>query len=153
MSGSTDTMARRVFDAIGQGALFDDPRYSTNAARLARDAEIDRMVADFVATLDLDACLAIFREKGVTAGPVNDVAQLLADEHVVARGSYVVAEDGTGGPGVVMHGVTPVLERTPGRLRLRAPRRGEHSAQVLAELGYDRDAIDALVRAGAVECG
>lgn len=107
MSGSTDTMARRVFDAIGHGALFDDPRYSTNSARLANDAQIERIAAD----------------------------------------------DGSGDDGTVMHNVTPRLERTPGGLGRPAPRRGEHSAQVLAEVGDDRGAVDELVRAGVVECG
>lgn len=107
MSGSTDTMARRVFEAIGQAALFDDPRFCTNAARLAHDGEVDAMVADFIASLDQADCLALFRRQGVTVGPIYAPPQLLSDPHVAARGAYVQLDAGDGEAPTVMHQVTP----------------------------------------------
>lgn len=152
MSGSTDVMAQRVFEAIGQGALFADPRYSTNEARLANDAEVDRMVGAFIARLDIDECLALFRSKGVTVGPVYDVAQLLGDAHVAARGTYIEARSGSAARPVVMHNVTPTLSSTPGALRRPAPRLGEHTVELMAELGYGEQAIHDLSEKGAVQC-
>jgi crotonobetainyl-CoA:carnitine CoA-transferase CaiB-like acyl-CoA transferase len=154
LSGSSDTMARRVFEAIGQGPLFDAPRFATNAARLANDAEIEAMVSGFIATLDRDACLGLFRAKGVTVGPVHDAADLVADPHVVGRGVYVAASEGGRSPtSTVMHAVTPRLSGSPGALRRPAPARGAHTAEVLAEIGYDAAEIDRLRRDGVVECG
>ena len=152
MSGSSDTMARRVFDAIGQGALFDDQRFSTNAARLAHDDEIERMVAEFIAGMDQAACLAWFRGQGVTVGPIYDAAQLLQDPHVAERGVYLQVAD-AGQPATVMHNITPRLSGTPGGLRRSAPRRGEHTAQLLAELGADAEEIRRLSEQGSIECG
>ena len=152
MSGSTDAMARRVFEAIGQGALFDDPRFASNAARLAHDAEIDAMVQGFIGTLDLDACLALFRSKGVTVGPIQDVEQLLQDPHVQARGAYVRTTVPGHPQPVVAHNVTPRLSATPGRFRRPAPRCGEHTAELLAELGLDPAAIQSLVQQGSIAC-
>jgi crotonobetainyl-CoA:carnitine CoA-transferase CaiB-like acyl-CoA transferase len=147
LSGSTETMARRVFEAIGQAALYEDPRFSTNAARLAHDAEVEALLVAFIGGLDQPACLALFRAKGVTVGPICDPALLLRDPHVAARGVYGTAPDGT-----VMHAVTPRLEGTPGGLRRLAPRRGADSAEILAELGASPAAVAALRIRGSVEC-
>jgi crotonobetainyl-CoA:carnitine CoA-transferase CaiB-like acyl-CoA transferase len=152
MSGSTDAMARRVFEAIGQAHLFDDPKFSTNHARLANDDEINRLIQDFIGTLDQPACLALFREKGVTVGPIHDVEHLLQDAHVVARGVYVETQAGPQAPPVVMHNVSPTLSATPGSLRTPAPRRGQHTAALLAGLGMTQADIDSLHAQGDIEC-
>lgn len=139
MSGSTETMARRVFDAIGMLHLLQDERYSTNAARLDHDAEIDELVADFIGARTQEEVLQHFQSKGVTLGPVLDPEQLLQDAHVAGRGVYVRLDDGSGQPPTVMHGITPRLHGSPGAFRRRAPRLGEHTEEVLAELGTKPD--------------
>lgn len=152
LSGSTETMARRVFDAIGQAALFEDPRFCTNAARLAHDAQVDRLVSDFIATLDQAECLALFRSKGVTVGPVYAPPQLLNDAHVAERGVYVQVDAAEGEPPTVMHQVTPRLQGTPGSIRRPAPRRGQHTRELLAELGATQAETEVLQVQGAIEC-
>jgi crotonobetainyl-CoA:carnitine CoA-transferase CaiB-like acyl-CoA transferase len=152
MSGSTDTMARRVFEAIGQGPLFDDPRFATNAARLAHDDELDGLVAGFIAGLTQAQCLALFRKHGVTVGPIYAPPQLLADAHVAQRGVYVRLDSGDGSPPTVMHQVTPRLQGTPGSIRRAAPQRGEHTRELLQELGATTEQCDALQRQGGIEC-
>lgn len=134
LSGSTEPMARRVFDAIGLAALADEPRFATNAARLANDAEVDRLLSDFIAQHDRDDCLAHFRAKGATVGPVHDPADLLADPHVAERGVYLQLQaDETCTP-VTMHAVTPRLQATPGSIRRPAPSLGQHNDELMAEL-------------------
>ncbi len=150
MSGSTDAMAQRVFGAIGRGDLAVAPRFATNAARLANDAELDEIIAAAVAEMDLSECLQLFRSKGVTVGPVYDAGQIRNDLHVAERGCYVTA--GNGGT-TVMHEVTPRLGRTPGSIVRAAPAVGEHSAEILAEAGLDGTAVAALADRGAVRCG
>ncbi len=148
MSGSTDAMARRVMEAIGQGALATDPRFATNAARLQHDAELDGLVAQFIAALDLPDCLALFRAKGVTVGPIYDAPQLLADAHVAARGCYVAV----GERETVMHAVTPRLSGTPGAIRREAPALGEHTAELLQEMGLAPAEVRAMAARGAIRC-
>jgi crotonobetainyl-CoA:carnitine CoA-transferase CaiB-like acyl-CoA transferase len=137
LSGSTEPMARRVFEAISLAALADDPRFATNAARLANDAEVDRLLSDFIGRQDRDTCLAHFRAKGVTVGPVHDSVDLLADPHVVGRGVYVRLQVDETTPPVTMHAVTPRLQTTPGAIRRAAPTLGQHNDELLAELGGD----------------
>ena len=149
LSGSTDSMARRVFEAIGRPELIADPRFATNAARLANDDHVEAMLRDFCGSMERDAALALFRKRGVTVGPIHDAASLLRDPHVAARGVYVEEA----GSGTVMHAVTPRLDGTPGGLRRAAPRCGEHSAAILSELGAGADEVAALAAKRAIRCG
>lgn len=148
MSGSTDAMARRVMDAIGEPALASDPRFATNAARLANDAALDAKIATFIARHDLSACLALFRAKGVTVGPIYDAQQLLADPHIQARGCYAAE----GPQATVMHAVTPRLSCTPGAVRHQAPRLGEHTRELLEEVGISTHELQAMAERGAAKC-
>ncbi len=148
LSGSTDVMARRVMEAIGRPELADDPRFSTNEARLENDAELDGMIAGAVKEMSLDECLALFRRKGVTLGPVYDAPQLLADQHVVRRQCYIALDSDDGA--VVMHNVTPRLSRTPGAIRRPAPGLGQHTGELLREAGVDEAEIQAMRARGAI---
>jgi crotonobetainyl-CoA:carnitine CoA-transferase CaiB-like acyl-CoA transferase len=146
LSGSTDAMARRVLEAIGRPELASDERFITNADRLAHDGELDALIGDFIAARDQADCLALFRAKGVTVGPIHDSARLLRDEHVRERGCYVEVE------GTVMHHVTPRLSDTPGAMRRTAPALGQHTAELLAELGLTEGDLQPLVQRGAARC-
>jgi len=152
MSGSTEKMARRVLETIGRGELCGDPRFSTNAARLENDAQVEEMMQEFVGRHDLAECLDLFRAAGVTVGPVYEVGELLADRHVAERGVYMRSHPADAQEGVVMHGITPRLSGTPGALRMPAPRRGQHTAEVLRAAGFDGGDLEALAAAGAIEC-
>ncbi len=152
MSGSTDTMAKRVFEAIGQAELFEDPQFKTNDARLANDITLDKMIADFMSSLNQAECLAHFRRHGVTVGPIYNAAQLLKDDHVKQRGAYVQLEKKANDKAVVMHHVTPRLQGTPGSIRRAAPLLGEHTKEILEALGSSTLELEALVRQGNVVC-
>ncbi|MDM0106569.1 CaiB/BaiF CoA-transferase family protein [Variovorax sp. J22R24] len=149
MSGSTDAMARRVLGAIGKAEMADDPRFATNSARLANDAALDEMIGSAIATMDRDECLALFRSKGVTVGPIYDSAQLLADEHIVARNCYVSLGDTDA---TLVHNVTPRLSGTPGIIRQGAPSIGQHTCELLLEAGASDAEIAAMSRSGAIRC-
>ncbi|MFD4838381.1 CaiB/BaiF CoA transferase family protein [Achromobacter sp. NPDC058515] len=152
MSGSTDSMARKVFAAIGQAGLYEQDRYRTNAARLEHDQEIDAMIQAFIGTLELKECLAHFRQHGVTVGPVYDAQDIYEDEHVRGRGVYVAAATAGHPDGVLMHDVAPRLSGTPGSLRFPAPRHAQHTTDILEELGLTADRIRELHEQGHVKC-
>jgi crotonobetainyl-CoA:carnitine CoA-transferase CaiB-like acyl-CoA transferase len=152
MSGSTDTMAKRVFEAIGKSDLFFDPRFSSNAARLAHDEELDAMVAQFMLQRSQDDCLKHFRQHGVTVGPIYASPQLIQDAHVVQRGVYIQCDAGDGAEPTVMHQVTPRLQGTPGSIRRAAPLRGQHTEELLTELGANPQERQSLKTLGAMEC-
>jgi crotonobetainyl-CoA:carnitine CoA-transferase CaiB-like acyl-CoA transferase len=125
MSGSTQRMAERVFDAIGRPELKRDPRFADNTARIANIEELDALIGGFVAERTLERNLAHFGEYEVTVGPVLNVDELMQDRHVRERQVLVEVPDPDVGS-LVMHNVVPRLSRTPGRIRSTAPRLGEH---------------------------
>src|SRR5687767_1222594 len=86
MSASTQAMTERLFAAIGRADLNEDPRFSTNAERIKRRAEVDGIVGGWIRARTLADNIAFFEQAGVTAAPVYDVAQFLDDPHVQARG-------------------------------------------------------------------
>ena len=84
-------------------------------------------------TLSLHDALPVFSAAEVTAAPVYDIDQFLADPHVLAREIVVDVPDADTGR-LAMHNIIPRLSETPGRLRHPAPTLGEHTEKILAEL-------------------
>jgi crotonobetainyl-CoA:carnitine CoA-transferase CaiB-like acyl-CoA transferase len=148
ISGSTETMARRIFRAIGCADMIEDARFATNSARVAHRPLVDAAVGGWFATQNRDQALALMRQAGVTAGPVYDIADAVADEHFRERGIIVEVEDAELGS-LPMHDIVPRLSQTPGVWRRPAPALGEHTDAVLAEAGLDPDAIARMRREGA----
>ena len=136
VSASMQPMFERLMEAIGKPELVRDPRFRTNSDRVANVDELDRIIDGFISARTLDDNVRFFEAAGITAAPVYDVGQLVADEHIVAREVFVDAPDPELGR-VRMHNVTPRLSGTPGQIRAPAPALGEHTEAVLAELGYD----------------
>jgi crotonobetainyl-CoA:carnitine CoA-transferase CaiB-like acyl-CoA transferase len=93
LSGSSQTLALRVFDAIGRPDLRDDPEYSEPHRRIANRHVIDDMVAAWVASFPLDEVLRRFDASGVAAGPVYDAEQLMNDPQMIARNTFVPVPD------------------------------------------------------------
>ncbi|HEX3402978.1 MAG TPA: CoA transferase [Acetobacteraceae bacterium] len=150
ISASIQAMAERVFRAIGKPEMIDDPRFRTNTDRVRHIDECDGAVAEFIAARTLDENMAVFQAAEVTANPVYEIDQLIADEHVQARGIIVEAPDEEAGS-VLMHNVIPRLSGTPGKLRHPAPSLGQHTREVLQEIGYTTERIAGLAADGVVK--
>jgi crotonobetainyl-CoA:carnitine CoA-transferase CaiB-like acyl-CoA transferase len=150
ISASIQVMAERVFRAIGRPEMIDDPRFRTNTDRVRHIDECDGAVAAFIAERTLDEAMAVFSAAEVTATPVYEIDQLVADEHIQARGVIVEAPDTEAGS-VLMHNVIPRLSETPGKLRRPAPALGEHTREVLKAIGYSEERIGGLIAEGVAE--
>ncbi|WP_026869982.1 CaiB/BaiF CoA transferase family protein [Inquilinus limosus] len=133
LSGSMQVIAMRIFDIIGRPDMKTDPRFSTNAARVRNRDLVDQAVGAWFAERDRDTALRVMREAGATVGPVYDIADIVADPHIRERGVVVEVEDADNGS-LPMHAVLPRLSGTPGGLRRPAPRLGEHTEELKAEI-------------------
>jgi crotonobetainyl-CoA:carnitine CoA-transferase CaiB-like acyl-CoA transferase len=149
ISASIESMARRLFRAIGRADMIEDARFNSNTARVEHRALVDEAVGAWFATRTRDEALASMREANVTVGPVYSIADAMADPHFREREIIVDAEDGELGR-VAMHNIVPRLSKTPGAWRRPAPRLGEHTDAVLAEAGLSSEEIARLRQQGAV---
>jgi len=127
------SMAMRIFDAIGQPELKTDPRFADNDARVMNRDVLDDIIGTFIRKRSQQANLDIFETAQVTVGPVCSVADLMEHPFVLGREAMVELPDDDMG-NVPMHNVIPRLSISPGGFRRPAPRLGEHTAEILAEL-------------------
>ena len=148
LSASTQSMAARLFTAIGRDDMNHDPRFATNDVRLVNVIEVERIVGDFVAQKTLQENLEFFDRDAITVGPVYDAAQLSKDPYVIEGESLVELEDPELGY-MPMHNVVPRLSATPGAMRMHAPAIGQHTKEVLEPMlgsaAYNRLASQGII--------
>ena len=149
ISASIQAMAERLFRAIGREDMIVDARFRTNTDRVRNAAECEAPIVEFIGARTLVENMEVFERAEVTAAPVYDIDQFMADPHVIAREILVDLPDTQMGQ-LPMHNVIPRLSATPGRLRSPAPALGEHTAEILAALGLDHAATDGLARDGVI---
>ena len=134
LSASIQSMAERVFRVIGRDDMIDDPRFRANPDRVKHRDQVDAIVGGWIAERDQAEVLGIFGRAEVTASPVYEIEDIIADTHIRERGVIVDLPDGDV-EAAPMHNVLPRLSGTPGTFRLPAPGLGEHTGALLAELG------------------
>jgi len=142
-------MAERLFASIGRPDLAANPRYRTNADRVKHAGELDAIIGEFVAQRTQAENVAFFEQAEVTIGPIYDISQILEDPHFIEREVLADYPDADM-EWFPMHHVVPRLSRTPGSVRTRAPKLGQHNRELLAEVGVDAGRYEALLAAGAV---
>ena len=152
ISASIQAMAERLFRAIGREDMIIDPRFRTNTDRVRNAEACEAPIVAFIGARSLAENMEIFESAEVTASPVYDIDQFMADPHVIAREILVDLPDEQMGR-LPIHNIIPRLSATPGRLRRPAPGLGEHTAEILGVLGLDHGALDGLAREGVIRLG
>jgi crotonobetainyl-CoA:carnitine CoA-transferase CaiB-like acyl-CoA transferase len=131
ISGSSENIATRILQVVGDEAADRDPRFATNSARIENQAELDEMIGKWVEQRTQVDALALLEDAEAAVGPVYDAADIVRDPHFRERQSLVRYR------GILMQGIIGKLSRTPGAIRRPAPEKGEHGAEVLAEAGLE----------------
>ena len=150
ISSASPNIAVRLFRAVGRPDLADNPDYVDPFRRQARAIEVDELVADWIRQRTLDEAMKIFEAAEVAAAPVYDAGQLLSDEHLRARGTFVEVDDPDLGP-MTLHAPVAVLSETPGRIEHLGRALGADNDAVFGDLlGVDADRLAALRAAGTI---
>jgi crotonobetainyl-CoA:carnitine CoA-transferase CaiB-like acyl-CoA transferase len=144
-----DPLFRRVCKLIGAPEWISDARFSSDKARGDNGEIISTRVSEWCASRTSAEAIAAFEGARVPAGPVYKPRETLADSHIQA-GAFFATVDFPG-IGEAPIAATPVkLHGTPGTIRLRPPLLGEHTDEILHQLGYSNSEIAALKESGAI---
>jgi formyl-CoA transferase len=143
IAGNADSLYQRLMTAIGRPDLRDDPALARNDGRAAQMQRIDEAISQWTSKLTLDEVLKEMEKAEVPAGRIYSAADIAADPHFAARGMIQEVLAGDGEP-LKVPGVVPKLSATPGAIRSAAPKLGEHTDEVLRQIGYGAAEIEAL---------
>ena len=151
IAASGNTMFGRLCGALGCPELVSHPDYADDESRSKNRAALNRVLGEYTARRPSEEWVTVLNEARVPCGPINSIDRTMTDPQVRHLGiEKVMAHPELGDVGVV--GQAATLSRTGGRpdVRLHTPDQGEHTGEVLAALGYDGAAVEALRAEGVI---
>lgn len=149
IAGNGDAIFKRLMLAMGRDDLANDAQLARNDGRVARTQEIDDAIQAWCATQTIGRAMYILQAADVPAGKIYSVRDMMSDPQFLARKMFEQHTFADGTP-VKMPAITPKLSETPGQTKWLGPALGEHTDQVLKDLGYDDAMITSLRKDGVV---
>lgn len=148
----TEGMWRGACRALDRPEWAEDPRFITARERLANRDLLVRLISDRLVEENADYWLERLASEGVPSTPVNDIAHLVEEDQVVENGMIVNMDVPDVGP-ISMAGLPVKLSDSPGDIVRPPPLLGQHSREILTELGYESEAIDNLAGQDVIDLG
>jgi formyl-CoA transferase len=149
IGANADSIFKRMMNAIGRPDLAGDASLAHNDGRVARTEEIEKVIGDWVAAHDLDHVLGVLEKADVPSGKIYDIADIVRDPHFAAR-EMIRSHRLKDGTTLKLPGIVPKLSDTPGETKWIGPALGEHTAEVLAALGYGDEQQRELKKRGVI---
>jgi succinate---hydroxymethylglutarate CoA-transferase len=140
-----DAQFRKFAELIGHAAWGEDTRFRRNQDRIANRQALDRMIAEVLKGADAASWIARLQAAGIPCGRINSVSQALSDPHAAAREMVRILQHPSAGE-VRTLGIPFRFSDTPASIRRPPPTLSQHTAEVLASLGYTAQEIEALRR-------
>ncbi len=142
---ANESIWTRFCEAMGRSDLRSDARYATNALRVANREDLRAELEDLFAARTRSDWLELLERAEVPCAPINTIEEVFADDQVQALGLVEAVTHPTAGEvrlvraPIEMSATPPSIDRAP-------PLLGEHTAEVLAELGYSQQETEALMQ-------
>src|SRR4051812_40006793 len=149
VAGNGDSIFKRLMGVIGRTDLAADPELANNAGRVKRVEEIDAAIGAWTAHRSVADVLAALDAASVPAGRIYTVADIAADPHYRDRGMLVQTVLDDGEP-LMVPGIVPKLSETPGAQVRPAPKLGEHTEEILREIGLTPEQVGQLRARGVI---
>ena len=150
VGASNEATWTRLTEALGAPELRDDGRFSTNADRMHHLAELVDVLTPLLAVRTTDEWVATLEGAGVPAGPVASVGEMLGHEQTRARKMVIDIEHSRLGAVRSLGSPVKMSASDATGPRIGAPQLGEHTREVLAEVGCSEAEVESMLEAGVV---
>lgn len=150
VAGNGDSIFKRLMQTIGRDDLGNAPDLANNAGRVARVQEIDAAIGAWTQSRSINDVLEQLGTACVPAGRVYTAKDICEDPHYRAR-DMILAQPTRDGYSVEVPGIVPKLSGTPGTIRSSAPRLGDDTDTVLADMGLSSAQIAQLRTQGVIQ--
>jgi crotonobetainyl-CoA:carnitine CoA-transferase CaiB-like acyl-CoA transferase len=147
---ASQSIFERFCTLIGRPEMISDARFATNAMRMQHRQALNAILESWVAARPVKDVVATLMDAGVSAAPVYDARQILADPHFAARAAVTAVPDADFGA-VKMPGLVPRFSATPGEIRTTGPEPGAHNDEIYRGLlGLSDAELEQLRAADAI---
>jgi len=143
VAAGNDQLWQKFCKAIGLENVMNEQRFATNAMRVKNREEIIEIIGDVICTKKADEWLKILTEAGVPCGPIYNMDKIFSDPQVLHREMVKELEHPTAGK-VKVTGIPIKLSNTPGEILKAPPILGQHTKEILSELGFKEIEIEKL---------
>jgi formyl-CoA transferase/CoA:oxalate CoA-transferase len=150
LGAANDGLWKKFCDVADRHDLADDPRFRTNPDRVENRHELIPLLEDLFRTRTTAAWVALLEGAGIPNAAVNTIADLVDDPQVAHRDMIVEVPHPTVA-GLRAPACPIKLSHGPASIRRHPPEKGEHTEDVLLELGYSKDDVVSLEACGAVQ--
>lgn len=143
VAGNSDSIFKRLMNAIGRADLAEDERLATNDGRVRQERLVDAAIAGWTSTLSIDDAIAVLDAAEVPTGRIYSAEDIVKDPQYLAR-DMILPSTLPDGTQVKMPGIAPKLSATPGGVRWMGPELGEHTSEILQKIGLSEKDIAGL---------
>ncbi|PCC97923.1 CaiB/BaiF CoA transferase family protein [Halopseudomonas pelagia] len=144
-----DAIFQRLMRTMGHAELAEDPELADNAGRDARRDEIYALIDAWTGTITQEQVLAALSQADVPASRIYSVADMFTDPQFLARDMFITGQL-PDGKEFKMPGIVPKLSASPGSTEWTGPALGEHTDELLTQLGYNTEELTRLRAEGAI---
>lgn len=142
IAATTEVIYERLVRALGLDHMLEDPRFENNDKRMQHKKEIKELFEKVLTTNTTEYWIEYLNDKGVPAGPIYDLRQAFDDPQIKHQQMVLEVDQPSGKVKVV--GFPVKLSRTPASIHLPSPALGQHTEEILSEIGYSKEEIEKL---------
>ncbi len=144
-----DSIFKRLCEKMDRPDMAQDARFASNAGRVENEEEIDAVITQWTGSIDSSTALSLLDEARVPSGPIYSVAEMMVNEHFIARGLFEEVE--VNGKKLKIPAMVPKLSDTPGRTEWAGPEVGAFNEEIYGDLlGLSAEEIAELKAQGIV---
>lgn len=150
IAGNSEPIFKRLCELIGSPELPDDVRFASNPTRVANVDELDAIIANWTSQQESTSLLSLLEQSDIPSSGIYSATEIANDPQYRQRNMVREVEDARFAKPVLHPGIVPHFVEDPGNVRWCGPAIGQHTTEVLTEVGYDADTIATLVANGVI---